>query len=124
GGGGEVSKADVKWQARFQPPAGSSGIVAGQYLYRACHNDILRCWEMATGKLLYEERLAGVSPSASPIATPDGRVYFAGSNRSYVIAAGPEFKILATNDLDDHPDYTTPAMSNGQIGRASRRERR
>ncbi|HJZ92908.1 MAG TPA: hypothetical protein VKE40_18685, partial [Gemmataceae bacterium] len=54
-------------------------------------------------------------PSASPIATPDGRVYFAGSNRSYVIDAGPEFKVLATNNLGDGPDYTTPAVSNGRI---------
>jgi outer membrane protein assembly factor BamB len=114
-GTGDVSKTHVKWQARFQPPAGSSGIVVGKHLYRACHNDILRCWEMATGKLLYEERLAGASPSASPIATPDGRIYFASSNRSYVIDAGPEFKILATNNLGDGPDYTTPAVSNGRI---------
>jgi outer membrane protein assembly factor BamB len=114
-GAGDVSKTHVKWQVKFPAPAGSSGIAVGKHLYRACHNDILRSWEMAAGKLLYEERLAGVSPSASPIATPDGRIYFASSQRSYVIESGPEFKILATNNLDDGPGYPTPAVSNGRI---------
>jgi outer membrane protein assembly factor BamB len=114
-GTGDVSKSHVKWQAKYPAPGGSSGIAVGKYLYRACNNDVLRCWEMATGKLMYEERLAGVSPSASPIATRDGRVYFASSRRSYVIAAGPSLNILATNNLDDGSGYPTPAVSNGRI---------
>jgi hypothetical protein len=32
-----------------------------------------------------------------------------------VIQSGPEYKELAVNDLDDHPDYTSAAISRGRI---------
>ena len=99
GGEGDVSKTNVKWKVQVNAPAGSSGIVVGKYLYRACNNDLLRCWEIASGEQVYEERLARISPSTSPIATADGRIYFASSGRSYVLKAGPKFEILANNDL-------------------------
>ncbi len=114
-GAGDVSKTHLKWKVKVTAPAGSSGIVVGDYLYRACANDILRCWEAETGKEVYEERLKGISPSTSPIATPDGRIYFASSARSYVIKAGPKLEILATNDLGEPHPFATPAVSNGRL---------
>ena len=114
-GRGDVSKTNLKWQVKLTSPAGSSGIVVGDYLYRACNGDVLRCWKMATGELVYEERLPGVSPSASPIATPDGRIYFASPGRSYVIKAGPQLEILAKNDLGERDPFSTPAVSGGRI---------
>jgi outer membrane protein assembly factor BamB len=114
-GEGDVSKTHVKWHVSVTAPAGSSGIVVGKYLYRACNNDILRCWEMATGELVYEERLPKISPSTSPIATADGRIYFASSGRSYIIKAGPKFEPLASNDLNERDPFATPAVSNGRL---------
>lgn len=114
-GKGDVSKTHVKWEIKVTAPAGSSGIVVGRYLYRACNNDILRCWEMASGEQVYEERLTKISPSTSPIATADGRIYFASSGRSYVVKAGPKFELLATNDLGERDPFATPAVSNGRI---------
>ena len=32
-----------------------------------------------------------------------------------MVKAGPKFEILATNELDDGPEYVTPAVSNGRI---------
>ena len=32
-----------------------------------------------------------------------------------MIQAGPEYKELAVNDLDGHPDYCSAAVSNGRI---------
>jgi outer membrane protein assembly factor BamB len=117
-GKGDVSKTHIKWQLKVNGPAGSSAIIAGDYLYRICNNGVIRCWKMADGELVYEERAQGITPSASPIATPDGRIYFASSRRSYVIKAGPEFEVLATNDLEGSGgghDYTTPAVANGRL---------
>jgi outer membrane protein assembly factor BamB len=112
---GDVSKTNVKWQVEVTAPAGSSGIVVGPYLYRACNGDILRCWEMATGELIYEKRVPRISPSTSPVATADGRIYFASCGRSYVIKAGPKCEILATNDLNEPDPFVSPAMSGGRI---------
>jgi outer membrane protein assembly factor BamB len=114
-GRGDVSKTNVKWQVKLTAPAGSSGIVVGDYLYRACNADLLRCWKMASGALVYEKKLPGISPSASPIASADGRIYFASPGKSYVIKAGPEFQLLATNNLGEGDPFTTPAVSGGRL---------
>src|SRR5262249_30048469 len=96
-------------------PAGSTGIIVGDYVYRGCNNEVLRCWKMATGELVYEQRLQRLSPSASPIATADGRIYFASPGTSYVIKAGPEPEVLATNDLGEGDPYASAAVSEGRI---------
>jgi outer membrane protein assembly factor BamB len=114
-GKGDLSKTNLKWQVEVTAPAGSSGIVVGPYLYRACNNDMLRCWEMETGELIYEKRLPRISPSTSPIATADGRIYFAGCGRSYVIKAGPTCEVLGTGDLDEPHAFVTPAISGGRM---------
>jgi outer membrane protein assembly factor BamB len=114
-GKGDLSKTNVKWKARTKTAAGSSAVVVADYVYRGCDPGTITCRELATGTLVYEERAPRISPSASPIATPGGRIYFASSVKSYVIKAGPPFEVLATNDLDDGPDYTTPAVSNGRL---------
>jgi hypothetical protein len=97
--------------------AGSSAIVVGDLVYRGTENaqGNIICRKLADGELVYEERTPKITPSASPIACPDGRIYFASPGRSYVIKAGPKFEVLATNELDDGPDYSTPAVSEGRI---------
>lgn len=114
-GQGDVSKTHVKWQTKVSGPAGSSAIFVGDRLYRVAAPEFIKCWEAATGNLVFEERTPRITPSASPIATPDGRIYFASCARSYVIKAGATFELLATNDLNDGSDYATPAASNGRI---------
>jgi outer membrane protein assembly factor BamB len=114
-GKGDVTKTNVKWQARTSTAAGSSAIVVGAHIYRCCDPGLIRCRELATGELVFEERTPRISPSASPITTGDGRIYFASSVRSYIIKADPKFELLATNDLDDGPDYTSAAISRGHL---------
>lgn len=114
-GSGDVTNSHTKWTTSVICPAGSSSIVVGDYLYRVTNGDQIRCWKMATGEDVYSERVTRVSQCTSPIATADGRIYFAGSGKSYVIKAGPDFEVLAENDLNDGAGYTTPAFANGRI---------
>jgi hypothetical protein len=61
---------------------------------------VLKCWETGTGKQVYSERLEGLSTTwASPIADANGRLYFANAGRSSVLQTGPEFRVLAINEL-------------------------
>ena len=114
-GKGDVTKTHVKWQASVKGAAGSSAIIVGDYLYRISDPGLIKCWKLADGEVMFEERTPRITPSASPIASPDGRIYFASSGKSYVIKAGPSFELLATNDLNDGEDYPTPAVSGGRI---------
>ena len=114
-GKGDVSKTHVKWETRVEGMAGSSAIIVGDHVYRGSGQDFLRCFELKSGDLVFEEKTPRITPSASPIATPDGRIYFAGPGKSYAINAGPKYENLAVNDLIDGDNYTTPAISGGRI---------
>jgi outer membrane protein assembly factor BamB len=115
-GQGDVSKSHVKWQVKA-PGSYASPIIAGGYVYRASQKDLLTCWELATGKEVFTERLKGISNLASPFATPDGRVYFASGGMTYVIKAGPKLEVLAANSLENLCGDGGPsaAVANGRI---------
>lgn len=114
-GKGDVTKTNIVWQTKVATAAASSGIVVGDFVYRASEPGKILCRQLADGELKYDERAQGISPSASPVSTADGRIYFASSQKTYVIKAGPEFEVLAVNELNDGPDYTSAAISNGRI---------
>jgi outer membrane protein assembly factor BamB len=114
-GKGDLSKTNVKWENRVKGVAGSSAIFVDGYIYRSSGDSLIRCWSMKDGEPVDEIKAPKITPSASPIATADGRIYWANPGRSYVIKANPKLEILAANDLDDGHDFTTAAISNGRI---------
>jgi outer membrane protein assembly factor BamB len=112
-GSGDVSATHVRWTITQRGEALSSPIVVGPYLYRLRTPGFLQCWEMASGKEMYSQRLADISTNwASPIADPQGRLFFANAGKSYVVQAGPECRILAVNDLGDG-NHPSPAAADG-----------
>ena len=114
-GAGDVSKTHVRWESRVEGVAGSSAIYVDGHIYRSSGRNFIRCWSMKTGELVHEISAPRITRSASPIATPDGRLYWASAGRSYVLKATPKLEVLATNDLDDGADYTSAAVSAGRI---------
>ena len=82
-------------------------------LYMLKHNSgILTAFDAATGKVHYgPERLPGIDGAyASPVAAGD-RIYIAGRDgTTVVLAAGPEFKVIGENRLDDGFD-ASPALA-------------
>jgi outer membrane protein assembly factor BamB len=89
-------------------------IVYRGHVYTVNNNGILTCYRLDTGQQVYQTRLPGASFSASPVAA-DGRLYFASeSGEVYVLQAGPEFQLLATNTLDE-VTMATPAISDGLL---------
>jgi outer membrane protein assembly factor BamB len=114
-GSGDVSATHVRWTITQRGEALSSPIVVGAYLYRLRTPGFLQCWEMATGKEMYSQRLQDISSAwASPIADPKGRIFFANAGKSYVVQAGPEYRVLATNDLGDG-NHPSPAVADGRL---------
>jgi outer membrane protein assembly factor BamB len=84
------------------------------HLYTVNNNGILTCYRADTGEQVYQTRLgaAGASFAASPVAA-DGRIYFAAeTGEVYVLRAGPDYELLATNPMDEVV-MATPAISNG-----------
>lgn len=115
-GEGDVTKTHVKWQTPKIPEGFySSPVVVGDCLYRTHAPGLIRCTKLAGGEQVYDERLPpGVPSHVSPIATADGRIYLASAGKSVVIASGPKFEVLATNDLGD-PSPASAAVSGGKL---------
>jgi outer membrane protein assembly factor BamB len=114
-GSGDVSKTHIKWSIGQVPEGIGSPIIVGQYVYRLHRPGILKCWDAASGKQVYSERLDGLSTDwSSPIADANGRLYFANAGKSYVMQTGVQFKVLAVNDLGD-PNHPSPAVSQGKL---------
>jgi hypothetical protein len=100
-GEGDVSKTHVKWRHAKAPQGFGSPVIGGDYLYRASPPGILRCWKVSDGRLVFAERVEGIPTYASPVATRDGRIYFASAGKSCVIKAGPKLEVLASNNLGE-----------------------
>lgn len=113
-GTGDVSTTHVKWEANV-PTGLSSPLVVGSHIYRLHDNGTLTCWEIDTGKKVYQERVNGLSSNwASPIADGAGRIFLASGGTSVIVEAGPEFKVLATNKLGDS-NHASPAVAGGRL---------
>jgi outer membrane protein assembly factor BamB len=97
------------------PEAIGSPIIVGGYVYRLHSPGVLKCLDAATGKLIYAERLEGISTTwASPIADAAGHIFFANAGKSYVLQTGPEFRTLAVNDLNDS-NHASPGVADGSL---------
>jgi RNA polymerase sigma factor (sigma-70 family) len=116
-GKGDVTRTHVRWQTRVAEADGASPIIVGGHVYRVGKPDVLNCRRLDTGQPVYSRRLSGIDTMASPIATADGRIYFACSAKSYVVKAGPKLEVLGSSDLGDGADYQTPtaAVSEGRL---------
>jgi outer membrane protein assembly factor BamB len=114
-GDGDVTKSLIKWKTTPVPEGYSSPVIVGDHVYRVNSPGILQCRKLDDGEPVYKERLpAGFDQAASPFATPEGRIYFASSGKSVVVAAGPKFELLATNDLGDSSSASA-AVAGGRI---------
>ncbi len=109
-----MTATHVKWRVNQIPEGLSSPIIADGHVYRVHNPAILKCFDLESGKEAYSTRLDGISVPSSPIATPDGRIYFASAGKTFVIKAGPKFELLATNDLEE-PSAASAAVSQGKI---------
>jgi hypothetical protein len=93
-----------------------SPLVYRGYFYTNENNGLLVCYDAKTGEIVYRSRIGGTGGSyaASPIAA-DGRLYFTTEEgETFVVEAGPTYKLLATNRVEGVV-LSTPAASDGLL---------
>ena len=85
-------------------------------LYTCTDSGIISCFEAATGKQLYRERLgSGRAGATASIILADGKIYATiEDGRVIVLREGPTFKKLATSRLGE-ACLATPAVAEGVI---------
>jgi outer membrane protein assembly factor BamB len=109
GGKGLVTSTHLAWTSEIAPDV-PCPVSDGRYLYVLQDRGFLSCLELASGKPLYaKQRLPRGTYSASPLLA-DGRIYVTSEEaRTTVLATGPQFKIIAENQLDD--GYTLSSIA-------------
>jgi outer membrane protein assembly factor BamB len=113
---GETSNAGVAWSLSRGGPAMASPLVYQGHLYILDQNGgLVTCYNAKTGKQVYRERLQGARAFwASPWAC-DGKVFCLDDDgQTFVLQAGPEFKLLGKNALNEMT-WSTPAVAGGAL---------
>jgi outer membrane protein assembly factor BamB len=100
GGKGDVTSTHIAWEQRKGVPTQPSLLYVSPYLHSVTDGGIAHCFAGNTGEMVYSERVGG-NHCASPVYA-DGKIYFLSeTGETTVIAAGPEFKILARNPVNE-----------------------
>jgi outer membrane protein assembly factor BamB len=90
-----------------------SGILDGGLIYLPAATGVMECLDSSTGKTAWKERLGGNLWGSVLLA--DGKLYVNNlEGKTFILAAGPQFQLLATNDLGE-PLYAAPAASRGDL---------
>jgi outer membrane protein assembly factor BamB len=114
---GETSNQYVAW---FQPTLGTyqtSALVYGDYFYTLLDRGFLLCHDARTGKQIYGRQR--ISPEASGFTSSpwayNGKIFLLSEDGdTFVVQAGPEFKLLGKNSLNEM-SLSTPAIARGSL---------
>ncbi|MBN1347107.1 MAG: PQQ-like beta-propeller repeat protein [Phycisphaerae bacterium] len=111
-GSGDVTESHVVWQTRQGAPYVPSMMVADDFLLTISNSGVGFCYEAATGKVFWQEKLG--KHHASPVLI-EKLVYFINDDGQVnVIKPGPTFDRVAQYELGE-PCYASPAISDGQV---------
>ena len=112
----ETSNQYVAWSNPALGTFMTSTLVYGDYYYTLLDRGILTCHDAKTGKEVYPRTrvtMDATAFTASPWAYNGKLFALSEDGDTYVIQAGPEFKVLGKNSLNERA-LATPAVANGQ----------
>ncbi|HJQ79189.1 MAG TPA: PQQ-binding-like beta-propeller repeat protein [Lacipirellulaceae bacterium] len=125
GGSGDISLSGnatsndyVAWSARIRAYRIASPLLSQGCLYFLENNlGIVRCLDAKTGAEHYRKRLPGARGCVSSPLTSGDHVYCLDTNGRMTVldaAAGPELKVVASNELDEMC-WATPAIASNNL---------
>jgi outer membrane protein assembly factor BamB len=114
GGRGDVTGTHRLWTSSKGSNV-TSPVLHEDHLYWAHEKrGIAYCAAAATGEIVYEERLNRAGQVYASALLADDRVYYlTRDGRMFVVAARPEFELLATNDLRDGGQFNASPVVMG-----------
>ena len=112
----ETSNAGVAWSAPRGGPEKASPLLYNGHLYVVKNNGgLITCYDKTTGKPLYRHRIPGAAAFWTSPWAAEGKIFcLDDAGTTHVLDAGPEFKVLGTNKLDEL-FWATPAVADGSI---------
>lgn len=117
GGQGDVTISHLVW--KYEDTSGPdvpSPVCDGKYFYMVSDNGSASCLDAKTGKTVWGPQRTATGIVSSSLVLADGKLYFINENAvTVVLAAGPEFKQLAINELDGTFTLSSLAVSGQQL---------
>lgn len=113
GGSGDVTQSHRLWRVPSAPQRIGSGVILGPHIYMVNEPGTFQCIELATGKILWTERVGkGVWGS---LVHSENRLYVTNlEGETLVLAAKPTFEVLSRNPLKERT-LASIAVSDGAI---------
>ncbi len=114
GGTGDVTGTHRVWRTLDKMPQRiGTGVLHEGRLYLADAPGFVECLDARTGEVIWKERVGGNLWGSLLLA--DGKLYVSNlEGQTFVIAAGPKYQLLATNEIPE-PTYAALAASNGEL---------
>ncbi len=115
---------EVQWKSGKAVTTFASPMSHNGYAYWVTNAGVVFCYEIESGELMYRKR-AGEQCWVTPVGVGDRVYLFGKGGETTVIAAGPDFLVLAENelwDLDSIP-ATDPGQFSGRGGKPDKPKR-
>ena len=117
-GRGAVTDSHLRWQVDRNVPKTPSMIAHEGLVYSISDDGIAMCVEAETGELVYRKRIGGKF-SASPLLAGDYLYFTSEQGVTTVIKAGPEFEVVAENDLEERTLASLAVVDNSILLRTA-----
>ena len=117
GGSGDVTSTQVVWSFKENPTDWSTPLLyKGKLFVLDGDKKVMTCLDPKTGEKKWQGNLGGGQIFWASPTGADNKIYCINENGTVVVLeAGDEFKILATNKLEEGPVRSSVAASNGQL---------
>lgn len=118
GGEGDVTAKRLFHEQRMKKHTIGSPVIKDGHIYVCVTDGFLQCYELVTGKMVFEERLPATGGSSatwgSPVLVGDRLYVVNQSGDTLLLRAAPRYELLASNPLGELSN-ATPAFSDGQV---------
>jgi outer membrane protein assembly factor BamB len=111
-GTGNVTRSKVVWRTTRGVAYVPSPLCAGDYLLIVSDGGVAHCFEAATGRIAWAERMG---EHHAALVSAGGRIYFLNDEGVMrVVRPGPAYECVATNGLGEKT-FASPAISQGHL---------
>ncbi len=117
GGTGDVTASHRLWTAKKGSNVSSPVLREGKLYFMNDSSGIAYCLDAKTGDIIYEARVPRAEQIYASTLLVDDRLFYVGrGGKTFVVAAKPEFELLATNDLNDRSLFhASPVATDGRL---------
>ncbi|MFC2129481.1 PQQ-binding-like beta-propeller repeat protein [Bacteroidota bacterium] len=105
----------IVWSIKRGGAYNPTNVIYGDYVYNMRMNSQLICFNALTGEEIYNERLPDTRGLTASGVASNGKLYYSTEQGNvFVVKAGPDFKILGENSMND-PIMASPAISDNML---------